>query len=64
MIPCSERIANSGKLHRGDHGNEVGAITAPIASWEARPERAEVVWSVGHAVDRDACWVLAIWRPP
>lgn len=34
------------------------------ASREARPERAEEVWPVGHAVDRDACWVLATWRPP
>ena len=54
---------NSGKLDCGNHGNEEGGISLS-ACWEARPERSEEVWPVGHAVDRDASWVLATWRPP
>ena len=53
----------TGNLNCGNDGNR-GVGTSLVAFWEVRPERSEEVWPVTHAVDRAACWVLAIWRPP
>ena len=38
-------------------------LSLPLGK-RGKAERSEEVWPVTHAVDRAACWVLAIWRPP